>query len=129
MLDTNTISMVSRATSPMLDLRLSRVVDEQVCLSVVTEGEVLFGLAKSPDATRKAALMHAMLVKFAILPWTSKTAAIYGTLRADMRRAGRALGALDMMIAAHSLEMGTTLVTADAAFQHVPGLTIENWTI
>jgi tRNA(fMet)-specific endonuclease VapC len=45
-----------------------------------------------------------------------------------MRRAGKALQPLDMLIAAHALDAGATLVTNGRAFRHVPGLEIEDWT-
>jgi tRNA(fMet)-specific endonuclease VapC len=32
-----------------------------------------------------------------------------------------------MLIAAHALEAGATLVTSDRAFRFVPGLMVENW--
>jgi len=42
--------------------------------------------------------------------------------------AGLALQPLDMLIAAHALEAGAVLVSADRAFRFVPGLTVEDWT-
>jgi predicted nucleic acid-binding protein len=51
----------------------------------------------------------------------------YGLLRAEMQRIGKSLSALDMLIAAHALSLGATLVTTDAAFRHVPGLSVEDW--
>ena len=45
-----------------------------------------------------------------------------------MERGGKSLAPLDMLIAAHALEAGATLVSNDRAFRHVPGLTVEDWT-
>ena len=54
--------------------------------------------------------------------------AIYGDLRADLERRGIGIGANDLWIAAHTLSLGLTLVTANQReFARVPGLTIENW--
>lgn len=53
---------------------------------------------------------------------------MYGELRAAMRRIGRGLQPLDMLIAAHALEAGAVLVSSDSAFRHVPGLAVEDWT-
>jgi predicted nucleic acid-binding protein len=41
---------------------------------------------------------------------------------------GTVLGALDMMIAAHAMANGLTLVTRDQAFSMVPGLPLDDWT-
>jgi tRNA(fMet)-specific endonuclease VapC len=129
MLDTNTVSAAARGGSPLLDRRLTDYGVDELCISVITEGEVRFGIAKAPDATRISQLMTVMLTRFAILPWTSETAATYGRLRADMRRRGRALSPLDMLIAAHAISAGVPLATSDRAFTHVPDLRVEDWTI
>jgi tRNA(fMet)-specific endonuclease VapC len=50
-------------------------------------------------------------------------------LRAALEAAGTPLGGMDTLIAAHALAIGATLVTNDHAFQHVPGLTVEDWTL
>ena len=128
LLDTNTISMAARGDSLRVDWRLAAFKPGDLCISVITEAEVLYGIAKMPEATRIAELMRAMLARFTILPWVSETAAEYGRLRAEMRRIGRSLGPLDMLVAAHARAIGVTLVTNDYAFRHVPGLTVENWT-
>ncbi|WP_442581453.1 type II toxin-antitoxin system VapC family toxin [Mesorhizobium sp. ASY16-5R] len=127
LLDTNTLGALIGSGSNKADARLRDHHPGDICLSVVTEGEVLFGLAKSPDATRIASLMRALLASFTILPWTSQTAAVYGTLRADLRRRGISLGPLDMMIAAHAVEIGAVLVTSDKAFGNIPQLRVEDW--
>ncbi len=129
MLDTNMVSSAARGDNPMLEERFSQYGVGDLSLSVVTEGEILFGLAKTPNATRKAFVMRAMMSRFSILPWVSETAAVYGQLRADMRRQGLALSALDMLIAAHALSVGATLITSDRAFRFVPGLQTEDWTL
>jgi predicted nucleic acid-binding protein len=36
---------------------------------------------------------------------------------------------MDTLIAAQALAIGATLVTNDQAFRHVPGLTVEDWTL
>ena len=127
MLDTNAVSKAAGGNYPALEKRISAYGPGELCLSAVTEGEILFGLAKTPEATRKAFLMRMMLSRFSILPWTSETAATYGHIRAEMRRRRRALSPLDMLIAAHALSVGATLVTNDGAFRFVPSLVVDDW--
>jgi tRNA(fMet)-specific endonuclease VapC len=45
-----------------------------------------------------------------------------------MERHGKILGPLELLIAAHALHVGATLVTNDRAFGMVVGLQIEDWT-
>jgi len=63
-----------------------------------------------------------------VLPWDNTAAECYGVLRADMQKKGKALGNLDMLIAAHALALGVVLITNDLAFRHVEGLKITDWT-
>lgn len=126
MLDTNSVSDLLRGDAAINRLKMSAVAD--ICISAVTEGELLFGLAKRPEATRLHAAVHAFLQHVDSLPWDSAAAGCYGTLRATMTNTGKVLGALDMMIAAHAMAKGLTLVTRDHAFSMVPGLSLDDWT-
>ncbi len=127
MLDTNVASALMRG-QPNVAARLRAAAPESVCLSVVTEAELLFGVAKRPDAARLRIAVDELLAAIDVLPWTSATARRYGTLRAELERRGRPLAALDLMIAAHAAEHDMMLVTNDRAFDAVPGLRVEDWT-
>ena len=124
MLDTNALSAVMKARSPGLDLRLSI---EPFCISVVTEGEIRFCLARRPQRLGFTALVEAVLSRIDIRPWTSATARRYGPLRVELTALGKPLAPLDLMIAAHAMAEGATLITADRAFAQVPGLAIQDY--
>ena len=98
-------------------------------ISAITEGELLFGLAKKPDAKQLSLVIHEFLIRVDVLPWDSAVAACYGKLRADMQKKGKILGNLDLLIAAHALALGLVLITNDRAFTQVEGLKIEDWTL
>lgn len=52
----------------------------------------------------------------------------YGELRAELERNGVPSGANDMLIAAHALALGLTLVTDNVdEFRRVKGLAVRNW--
>lgn len=126
MLDTNTVSDLLKGGEMIARLQTSPVAD--VCISAVTEGELLFGLAKRPGATRLHTAVREFLRHVESVAWDSDAAACYGTLRANMTSTGKALGPLDMMIAAHAMANGLTLVTRDRAFSMIPGLLLDDWT-
>jgi predicted nucleic acid-binding protein len=68
--------------------------------------------------------------RMAVLPFDDQAAAMYGPMRADLERAGQRIGPLDMLIAAHALALGVTLVTNnEREFCRVPGLLVENWLV
>jgi len=129
MLDTNAVSVFMHGRSVNLDIEIARYRKPALCLSAITYGETLFGLHNRPEAVRLAATANAFFEMVEILPWTAEVAVSYGVLRAEMRRSGKSLQPLDMMIAAHAVSVGAVLVTADQAFKHVPGLETEDWTV
>jgi tRNA(fMet)-specific endonuclease VapC len=52
----------------------------------------------------------------------------YGRLRADLERKGVPIGACDLLIAAHALTLGLTLITNNVReFARVEGLRLDNW--
>jgi tRNA(fMet)-specific endonuclease VapC len=125
MLDTNVASRFIRASPSPMDERLTRA--SAVTISAITEGELRFGLARRPEAARLRAAVEAFLSRVEVLPWDRAAAIAYGEVRARMSGAGTALGALDMLIAAHALAADAVLVTGDKAFGRVPGLEVEDW--
>jgi len=125
MLDTNVVSqLVKRNEIVRKHMRAAQL---SACISVVTEGELLYGLAKHPDAKQLNTLVSQMLQRLDVLPWTRETARRYGTLRAELERKGKTLAPLDLMIAAHALESDAILATRDRAFASVPGLKVVDW--
>jgi tRNA(fMet)-specific endonuclease VapC len=53
---------------------------------------------------------------------------LFGELRACLERAGQTIGANDLLMAAHALTLGHTVVTDnDREFSGVKDLRIENW--
>jgi len=127
LLDTNMISFTLWGVSPAARARLANLSPrDTVSISAVTEGELLFGIAKSPNEPRRRAL-EKFLSPFVIYPWGREAAAAYGKLRARQERLGKKLGPYDMQIAAHAIAVQAILVSHDKAFRHIPNLQVENW--
>lgn len=128
MLDTNTVSHLLKE-HPAVTRRVVAAPMASLCVSAMTEGELLFGLAKRPDAKRLHAAVRELLRRVDALPWNSAAAECYGRLRASMERQGKSLGPLDLLIAAHALSVGAILVSNDRAFGQVTELPVEDWTV
>ncbi|MCF8177775.1 MAG: type II toxin-antitoxin system VapC family toxin [Sulfuritalea sp.] len=127
MLDTNTVSHLIKA-HPAVVRRVVAVPMASLRISAITEGELLFGLAKRPDAKRLHLAVREFLRRVDVLPWNTSAAERYGRVRADMARVGKALAPLDMLIATHALAVGAVLVTNDSAFGQVAELQLDDWT-
>ena len=129
MLDTNTVSYIAKGHSKAARVRMLNLKeDEIVCLSVITEAEIRYGLAKRPEATALRERMEWFLAAVKVLPWGRDEARTYGALRAKLESSGKTLENMDMMIAAHAIATGAVLVTNDKAFAQVEDLhATENW--
>jgi len=128
LLDTNTVSYILKGSPPRVRQRLARTPMEGVCISVITEAELRFGLARRPDAKNLCFVVEEFLLRIDIVPWDSAAAKAYAEIRAEIEGAGTPMGNLDLMIAAQALSAGATLVTSDRSFHRIKRLKIEDWT-
>jgi tRNA(fMet)-specific endonuclease VapC len=127
LLDTNTVSHLVRG-HPAVKARITSQPIAAICISVITEAELLFGLAKRPEAKRLHNLVHEFLKRAEVLDWDRAAADCYGRIRAALERQGQVVAPLDLLIGAHALSRGLAFVTNDQSFRHMVGLEIEDWT-
>jgi tRNA(fMet)-specific endonuclease VapC len=129
MLDTDTVSYLVRGKTPALDARIGAVPPEQVCISAVTRGELLYGLKLKDGAHRLAQVVEQFLSRVRCLPWDEAAATQFATVAADLQKAGTPIGSMDAMIAGHAIAAGAVFVTNNGRhFDRVAGLNVENWT-
>ena len=129
LLDTNTVSYAITGNPAAVRKRLGGVAKAVVGLSAFTQAELLYGLARRPQAAELRFQVQKFLRGFQVIPWDSDAAVSYGELRAAQERKGRRLSHEDLMIAAHALATGLTLVTRDRVFALVDGLKTQDWTV
>jgi len=129
MLDTNTASYIIKGEPVVVREHLLEVPMASVCISSITQAELLRGVAKKPEAKRMPIAVKEFLIRVEIMPWDSDAAEAYARLRTSCEREGTPLGTMDMLIAAHSVAVGAILVTNDQAFFRVKHhLSLEDWT-
>jgi tRNA(fMet)-specific endonuclease VapC len=128
LLDTNTARYVIKGNFPRVRERLLKVPMAEVGISVVTEAELRFGVARKPEAVKLRTAVEEFLLRVEVLPWDSAAAEQYAEVRADLERTGKPMGNLDLMIAAHALAAQVVLVTHDHVFRRIKRLKIEDWT-
>jgi tRNA(fMet)-specific endonuclease VapC len=78
----------------------------ELVLSIVTMGELIFGATKrsQPETARKRLETLEMLTP--VLPLNRAVANEYGTIRAELEKAGVSIGNSDLWIAAHAKALG-----------------------
>jgi tRNA(fMet)-specific endonuclease VapC len=129
LLHTNTVNYIIKGNRPRVRERLLGVPMAEVGISVITEAELLFGLARRPDATKLKlkTVVEEFLLRVEVLPWDSDAAQRYSKIRATLEGGGEPMGNLDLMIAAQALASDLILVSTDAVFRRVKSLKIEDW--
>ena len=128
MLDTDTCSYIMKRSHPAVLKRLQAVAVTDVCMSMITKAELLYGVEVSPRRAQDAAALAAFLPYVEALEFGDDAALHYAEIRGDLRARGALIGANDLFIAAHARARELTLVTNNTAeFQRVRGLAIENW--
>jgi len=130
MLDTNVCVDLLRSSGRVDVQRLKRLDLDRVCLSAVTFAELEYGVWRSGDRARNERTVLDFCAALEIVPFDDRAAAIYGRVRAELERAGKPIGPLDMLIASHALALNMTLATSnEREFRRVANLRIENWRI
>lgn len=131
LLDTNTVSYFLRDHSPTLSSRLMAIQPEALAVSVITAGELRFGLKKLGPGQRATALGHRLdqlLETLTVLSMPPETSGHYAATRAYLEAKGTPIGGNDLWIAAHALTCKRTLITNNLReFERVPGLKVEDW--
>jgi tRNA(fMet)-specific endonuclease VapC len=130
MLDTNMASYIIKGRPEAVRTNLLQVPMDSVCISAITQAELLHGVARKPEARRLAEVVDEFLLRVQIMPWDEKSARSYAELRSNIARKGHSLSTLDMLIAAHALALGAVLVTSDQAFFKLDEyLSLADWSI
>jgi tRNA(fMet)-specific endonuclease VapC len=130
MLDTDTCSYIMKRSNDAVLQRLSALPVSDICISVITKSELLFGVEVSPRRRQDASALTAFLNYMEVLDFPDQAALHYAHIRADLRRLGAMIGANDLFIAAHARSLGLTLVTNNTReFGRVSRLAMENWTL
>jgi tRNA(fMet)-specific endonuclease VapC len=126
MLDTDISSYIIRRRPAALAKKFQKHADA-LCVSVMTAAELRFGAEKA-GRPQLVDLVEGFLERLAILDWTDAVCAHYARIRSVLEQAGKPVGNMDLLIAAHAVSQRMTLVTNDLRhFSHVPGLKSEVW--
>jgi tRNA(fMet)-specific endonuclease VapC len=121
LLDTNAYTALFRGHEGIA-ARVRRA--EQVLVSVVVAGELLFGFRNGSryEANREELEDFIASPYVVLLPVTLVTSDRFGRIAASLRRKRRPLPTNDIWIAAHAMESGAELLSFDGHFDQVDGI-------
>ncbi len=128
MLDTNICIYIRQKKPAAVLRRFERLSVGDAVISVITYGELLYGVEKSGDRAVRLRQLKELIGLLPVLPLPEQGGETYGAVRAALEKSGQAIGNNDLWIAAHAKAAALTLVTNnEGEFKRVPGLKVENW--
>jgi tRNA(fMet)-specific endonuclease VapC len=128
LLETDICIHLIRRRAPDTLRRLKRYAPGDVGISSITLAELAFGVSKSQQPEKNQAALHEFTLPLEVAPFDEAAANTYGAVRAELERSGYVIGPLDMLIGAHALSLGVTLVTHNTReFSRIAGLRLVDW--
>jgi tRNA(fMet)-specific endonuclease VapC len=127
LLDTNILSDLVRHPRGRISDCVKEVGEQNICTSIVVAAELRYGAAKKASS-RLTMQLEAVLHAIDVLAFEQPADAVYAEIRTLLERAGQTIGANDLLIAAHALALGHSVVTDnEREFSRVQDLRVENW--
>ena len=128
LLDTNHVGQAVKATS-VVRQRVAELVaggtKVGTCVPVLCEIEAGIRQVSQPDVYREN--LSRLLRQVRVWPIDLTTALRYGEIHFDLRRRGRVLSQVDMIVVALARQMNLIVVTSDQDFAALPDVPVENW--
>lgn len=128
MLDTNICIYIINARPPSVIARFNSFAIGAIGISVITLAELEYGAAKSAQPRRNREALKLFILPLEVAAFDAEATTAYGSARTALEKRGTPIGAMDLLIAAHAVSLGVTLVTNNTReFARVPRLRVENW--
>lgn len=130
MLDTNIcIYLIKQKPAKVLKHFQSHAVGD-IGISAITLAELRYGVSKSMHVEKNRQALEEFVLPLEIVDFDEEAAGEYGIIRANLERAGKPIGAMDMLIGAHARALGITLVTNNLKeFRQIRDLKVVNWSV
>jgi tRNA(fMet)-specific endonuclease VapC len=128
LLDTNICIHIRRQRPPAVLARFQRLKPGEAVLSVITYGELVYGVEKSQFGAHASSQLAELAGLLPVMALPAHAGQFYGSIRAALEAKGEVIGNNDLWIAAHAKAAGLTLVTNNAReFRRIPGLRMQSW--
>ena len=97
-------------------------------VSAIVAAELAFGAENSQRQAASVRALTMFLESVTVMPWEQSAIWQYARIRKQLKESGKPISAMDLLIAGHALDLGSTLVTNNTReFERVEGLKLENW--
>src|SRR6185437_7414998 len=127
LLDTNIFIYIRQNKPERLVARFRSLQTGEAALSVITYGELLYGVTKSTNPGAGMQRLRELVMVLPALPLPEAAAECYGSIRSDLERRGEMIGNNDIWIAAHAINAKLNMTTNnEKEYRSVRRLNIEN---
>jgi tRNA(fMet)-specific endonuclease VapC len=123
LLDTNIVSALLKGEKTLIN----KVDKAEVYLCAVVLGELFYGAEYSTQVESNKANIRELMNLYEVLSIDDKTAEIYGSFKASLRKQGTPIPENDIWIAALSQQHQLNLITRDKHFSNITDISILNW--
>jgi len=130
LLDCNHLSASLRRVSPVRErIYQGRRAGHRFisCYPVLCELEVGIQQTPNPDDNRRR--LAQLLRHVRLWPLDAETTRLYGAAYLELRRQGRILSQVDIMLAALARQHKLIVLTTDRDFEALANLAVENWAV
>ncbi|MCE5293076.1 MAG: type II toxin-antitoxin system VapC family toxin [Chlamydiales bacterium] len=128
LLDTNICIYIAKHSPIHIFNRFEELVIGEACMSMITYGELFYGVYKSQHSKKNMGLLQELISIIPPLPMPTEAGKHYGHIRSTLEKKGTPIGNNDTWIAAHALSLDVTLVTNNTKeFTRISHLKLENW--
>ncbi len=126
LLDTSAYSNLLRGNKDVQEIIVS---SEVILMSVFVLGELYAGFLGGNNSEKNLAILSKFLSKPSVieLHTTFETSRRFGQIKQQLKASGTPIPAVDIWIAAHSMESKSQLITFDKHFERIPGLHIHKF--
>jgi tRNA(fMet)-specific endonuclease VapC len=128
LLDTNICIYIIKKKPETVLKKFAQIKPGNITISVITVSELAFGVYNSSRPDTNLISLQEFLAPLVILDFDSNDAYEYGKLRSILKKEGKPIGAMDMLIGAQALSRNLILVSNNIfEFEKVKNLKFENW--
>lgn len=130
MLDTNIcIYLIKQKPFKVLRHFKSRSIGD-IGISTISLAELRYGVSKSQHVEKNQQALNEFILPLEVADFDGKAAEEYGIIRAELEKKGKPIGSMDMLIGAHALSLGATLVTNNIReFKGIKHLKVVDWSV
>lgn len=130
LLDTNHLGVAATPGAAIRTTIRDRILQGDrfgTCVPALCELEAGIQQTRDPHAARQN--LHVLMKQVRLWPLSPATSQLYGKLYSQLKKRGRALSQVDIMLAALAIQLEAILLTTDRDFEGVPEIQSENWLV